>query len=67
VCIQVTVDDVLMRVTDDGRGLPEHLIEGVGLAAIRERAADLGGTVELSSGSGTTVTTVVPLRPSGSS
>jgi signal transduction histidine kinase len=64
VCIEVTADDVHMRVTDDGRGLPEPLVEGVGVAAIRERAAELGGTVELSSDSGTTITTVVPLRPS---
>jgi signal transduction histidine kinase len=64
VCIEVTADEALMRVTDDGRGLPQPLVEGVGIAAIRERAAELGGTVELSSGGGTTVTTVVPLRAS---
>jgi signal transduction histidine kinase len=31
---------------------------------MRERAAELGGTVELSGQVGTTVTTVVPLRSS---
>ena len=67
VSIEVTVDEVHMSVTDDGRGLPEPLIDGVGVAAIRERAAELGGTVELTSDGGTTVTTVVPLRSSGTS
>jgi signal transduction histidine kinase len=67
VWVEVNADEVHMRVTDDGRGLPDHLVEGVGLAAIRERAAELGGTVELTSNSGTTVTTVIPMRASGSS
>ena len=62
--IEVTADAVHMSVTDDGRGLPQPLVEGVGIAAIRERAAELGGTVELTSHGGTTVTTVVPLRAS---
>jgi signal transduction histidine kinase len=65
--IEVTDDEVRMRISDDGRGLPEPLVEGVGVAAIRERAAELGGTVALSSKGGTTVTTVVPLRSSGTS
>ncbi len=51
-------------ISDDGRGLPEPLVEGVGLSAIRERAAELGGTVELTNDGGTTITTVVPLRSS---
>ncbi len=53
-----------MMITDDGRGLPEPLVEGVGVAAIRERAAELGGTVELTSDGGTTIATVVPLGSS---
>jgi two-component system NarL family sensor kinase len=65
VTIDVAADDVCMRISDDGRGLPEPLVDGVGVSAIRERAAELGGTVELSSDSGTTITTVVPLRSSG--
>ena len=51
-----------MTITDDGRGLPEPLVAGVGVAAMRERAAELGGTVELEpADGGTTITTVVPL------
>jgi signal transduction histidine kinase len=67
VSIDVAGDAVRMRITDDGRGLPEPLVVGVGLSAIRERAAELGGTVELTSDGGTTITTVVPLRSSAPS
>ena len=63
VVIDIAADEVRMTVTDDGRGLPEPLIAGVGVAAIRERAAELGGAVEMTSQpGGTTITTVVPLR-----
>jgi two-component system NarL family sensor kinase len=64
VSIEVAADDVCMHIADDGRGLPQPLVEGVGISAIRERAAELGGTVELTSNGGTTITTVVPLRSS---
>jgi two-component system, NarL family, sensor kinase len=59
--IEVAGDEVRMTITDDGRGLPEPLVEGVGVAAIRERAAELGGTIELTSNRGTTIATAVPL------
>ena len=65
VSIEVAADEVCMRITDDGRGLPEPLVDGVGVSAIRERAAELGGSVELTSDGGTTIRTVIPLRPSG--
>jgi two-component system, NarL family, sensor kinase len=64
VSIEVADAAVHMRISDDGRGLPETLVDGVGLSAIRERAAELGGSVEVTSNGGTTVTTVVPLRSS---
>lgn len=41
---------LLVEVADDGRGLPAEPPAGVGLASIRERAAELGGTVEILSG-----------------
>jgi signal transduction histidine kinase len=65
VSIVLATDTVRMTVGDDGRGLPEPLIEGVGMAAMRERAAELGGTVTMATNDrgGTTVTTVVPLGP----
>jgi two-component system NarL family sensor kinase len=64
VAIEVTADEVRMTISDDGRGLPDPLVAGVGVSAIRERAAELGGTVELTSNDGATIVTVVPLRPS---
>ncbi len=64
ITIMTTADDVHMRISDDGRGLPEPLVGGVGVCAMRERAAELGGIVELSRDSGTTVTAIMPLRPS---
>jgi two-component system, NarL family, sensor kinase len=64
VMITVTADEVSMLVSDDGRGLPEPLIAGVGVSAMRERAAELGGTLEWSTEDGTAITTVIPLRSS---
>ncbi len=53
-----------VRVTDDGRGLPERFRAGVGLASMRERASELGGvcTIETRSPNGTCVTALLPLR-----
>jgi two-component system sensor histidine kinase UhpB len=60
-----------MEVSDHGRGMPEQVLQqlrgdgtklGVGLAGMRERIHELGGTFDVSSGSnGTTVRAVVPL------
>lgn len=52
---------IRLEVGDDGRGLPEPLVVGVGLAAMRERTEELGGQLDLASGpAGTTVTVVLP-------
>jgi PAS domain S-box-containing protein len=69
--VQVELDRVdhglLVRVRDDGRGLrPEDLSEGrphLGIAAMRERAEQLGGWLRLESvpGQGTTVEAWLPL------
>ncbi len=67
VSIQVEADEVRMRVTDDGRGLPDALVDGVGLSAIRERAAELGGRVDVATSEGTAIVTVIPLRSSRTS
>jgi signal transduction histidine kinase len=43
--VWLCLDDTLyLAVDDDGRGLPDTLRPGVGLASMRERAAELGGT-----------------------
>lgn len=56
-------EGIRLRVVDDGRGLPAPLVPGVGLAAIRERAEELGGQVELGPGpaGGTMVSVLLPL------
>ena len=50
--------------TDDGVGSGANWIPGVGLASMRERAAELGGTfsVEPSVDHGTRVLAKLPLR-----
>jgi len=60
-----------LEIEDRGRGMPEELLArvpagggaaGVGIAGMRERLEELGGTIEIDSGErGTTVRAVVPL------
>lgn len=53
---------LVVSVTDDGVGIPAEAESGVGLVSMRERAAELGGAVRISSpvGGGTTVTAWLP-------
>lgn len=37
-------DNLCLEIADDGCGIPAHVHAGVGLASMRERAAELGGT-----------------------
>lgn len=57
-------DSVLeIQVIDDGAGLPTGRPHGVGLAAMRERAAELGGTCQISgSAVGTQVLAIIPIE-----
>lgn len=57
-------EDVVLTVTDDGRGLAPG-VDGTGLRGMRERAALVGGTVDVArrEGGGTVVTLVVPVAP----
>lgn len=51
-----------VEVTDDGRGLATEHRAGVGFAAMRERAAELGGTLVVeSTGAGTRVSARLPV------
>jgi signal transduction histidine kinase len=61
--VTLSVDDALrVQVTDDGCGLPAQETPGVGLAAMRERAAELGGTCTISTADGeTTVLARLPV------
>ena len=61
------VDELVVRVADDGVGLDAAAVPGVGLTSMREWAGELGGEVTVSAGGptgtaavGTTVTVVVP-------
>ncbi|WP_107764791.1 GAF domain-containing sensor histidine kinase [Nocardioides terrigena] len=60
--VQVTAQELVLTVSDDGSGLPDAPHES-GLRNARRRAADLGGSLELSPGSprGTTLVWRVPL------
>lgn len=55
---------LLLDIADDGRGLPPGFRAGVGVTAMRERAAELGGTCEIGPGpsGGTRVTATLPFE-----
>jgi two-component system NarL family sensor kinase len=54
--------EIRMEVLDDGRGLPDGVLPGVGLVAMRDRAQELGGQCSVTSrGSGTSVMVSLPL------
>ncbi|WP_344968162.1 sensor histidine kinase [Streptosporangium fragile] len=56
-------ESLVVRVQDDGHGLPEGPRSGIGLVSMRERAAELGGTCVIgpAPGGGTVVEAVLPL------
>ena len=61
-------DRVVLRVSDNGRGIPQDAIDSeqsLGLIGMRERATILGGTLTLSRGPrrGTDALLVIPHRP----
>jgi signal transduction histidine kinase len=59
--------DLEVEVTDDGHGWDGRLIPGVGIQSMRERAADLGGTLTIARvpGGGTSVLARLPLMTAG--
>jgi signal transduction histidine kinase len=63
VTLGVTGDDLLVEITDDGTGVPADAVPGVGSTSMRERAAELGGSLDVTSapGAGTTVRAHLPL------
>ncbi|SHN47675.1 sensor histidine kinase [Cryptosporangium aurantiacum] len=67
--IELTVsdDEVTFTVTDDGCGLPENYLAGVGHRSMRERSTELGGTIDIgpAPGGGTRVAVTFPMRTHG--
>ena len=64
VCVTVSGQDLLMDVDDDGTGMPEGWRAGVGISAMRERAAELGGrlAIEPLAPHGTRIAAKLPLQ-----
>jgi signal transduction histidine kinase len=66
-CVRIDAEGatLVLRVSDDGNGIAPDAVQGVGLTSMRERAAELGGVLDVSSGpDGTTVTARLPLEVS---
>ena len=67
-CCRVSVtasgQDLLLEVDDDGTGMPEGWRAGVGITAMRERAAELGGRLAIAALAphGTRITARLPLE-----
>ena len=75
VCLDCKPDEVILKVQDFGRGMPdkaalekvgEQAYAGVGIPSMRERLRQIGGRLEIrSSDQGTTVIATVPLPLEG--
>lgn len=65
VLVRLEHDERMLRLTvrDDGTGIPADAVGGVGLRSLRERAAELGGTLEIvaAEGGGTEIRAALPL------
>lgn len=64
ITLSVRDERLVLEVVDDGTGIPADAVGGVGLASLRERAAELGGSSEVScpATGGTTIRATLPLR-----
>lgn len=63
--VRIDVDgELVVSVSDDGKGIPAATAHGVGLRSMRERAAELGGelTIGRRRGGGTTIEARLPLQ-----
>ena len=74
IILQEDAEEVQLQISDDGKGIPEERLHrlreddsvtGVGLAGMRERVRELGGSFAIGSGSsGTTITVTIPILQS---
>lgn len=65
VAIELTLEEVLLKITDNGKGFnPQKAARGLGLTTIANRAEALEGTVNINSapGAGTVVQVIIPLK-----
>lgn len=72
VSLTLSEGNVTLVIEDHGRGIPREVLDrsgdgsanlGVGLAGMRERAKELGGSLKIESGKkGTRLTVVIPIR-----
>jgi two-component system NarL family sensor kinase len=62
--IEVVSGDLTLKVTDNGKSIPDQPHVGIGLHSMQERVAELGGTLSVQSceGSGTCLTAQFPLE-----
>lgn len=60
VVLSLTDDALTIEVSDDGGGMPQPLVPGVGITSMRERVEDIGGTIGFSGPPGTTVRVTLP-------
>jgi len=58
-------DRLIVAIDDDGHGIRTSSLPGLGLASMRERAEELGGTFDIDSapGAGTRITAILPFAP----
>ena len=74
IILQFDAEQVQLQISDDGKGIPEERLRrlkendsatGVGLAGMRERVRELGGSFAIGSASpGTTITVTIPILQS---
>ncbi|MFC5470979.1 sensor histidine kinase [Cohnella suwonensis] len=62
--LQLQDDALYLEISDNGRGLPDALLPGIGIRSIRERAEELGGTCLLQSSPrhGTRISVNLPME-----
>jgi two-component system NarL family sensor kinase len=54
-------DNLCLEISDDGRGIPDHVHPGVGMVSMRERTEELGGTCVFKNRPGQGACTLVQL------
>jgi len=61
VSLTIDGDQVRLTVSDDGLGFDPERVRGLGMITMRERAQQVGGTLEIKTGEGTWVRATLPL------